>query len=404
MKLLKTITAGFLVWVLANSAHATTYITGSTAFRSNTHTAITKIFDAGTLQYAYLDNASGTGTLGNTSAAIFEGTVGGTATTIKTHWSGSEGGIQTVSQNLNVTFLDDATPVSPGGTKLDSATALTDSHIPDVAMSDTFQSSSAFKTTKLNSTAKTKGIGPAQIVGVVPFEFVTNKGAPNSLNNLTSQNARALFAVGKAGLALFTGKPADETFTVYATGRDIDSGTRLTTLAETGLGALATVKQYQPQKGGVKAVTSDADGSDLDSPPYHIWPIETVNGITEPLGDGGYNSGGQLALAMDNTTVPTSNTCFLTYLGVNDATSVIGGGANGLTYNGYGYSSTAIQEGQYTFWGYEHLYYRDNIVTNNKFVADKLAVEIFAVDAPTPHFSDMKATRKTDGSVVLPLF
>ena len=61
---------------------------------------------------------------------------------------------------------------------------------------------------------------------------------------------------------------------------------------------------------------------------------------------------------------------------------------------------TAVQEGQYTFWGYEHLFYRDTTITKVKTVADKLALQIFNTDAPAPHYNAMKVTRKTDGAVV----
>src|SRR5262249_20674306 len=108
MKPLKSLTGALLALALASAVHAdTTRLTGSTAFRGATHTAITNIFDAGTLTYAYLDNASGTGTLTSASAAIFKGNINGVASTIKTHWSGSEAGIQTVagSPNFTVTYF-----------------------------------------------------------------------------------------------------------------------------------------------------------------------------------------------------------------------------------------------------------------------------------------------------------
>src|SRR5450432_139296 len=405
MKLCKVITGSLLAWALVSVAQAdTTRITGSTAFRSNTHTAITNIFDAGTLTYAYLDNSSGSGTLSNTSAAIFKGNIGGVATTIKSHWSGSEGGIQTVAgaPNFTVTYLDDSTvTLPPPGNKLPSTTTLTDSSVPDVAMADTFQASSLFKGTvngityqTLNKVAKTTGLPAGQTVGVVQFQFVASNSAPAGLTNITSQNARDLFSTGKMALSLFTGSAGDEGFSISATGRDIDSGTRLTTLAETGLGALAVVKQFQPFKGGVLATTCCGA---LDPPPYSPFPAGVINGITFPLGDGGYSSGGSLALGVANTT--SGNTCFVTYLGLSDAATAIADGAHALNYNGIPYSITAVQEGQYTFWGYEHLYYRDSTPATVKTVADKLALQIFNTDAPAPHYSAMRVSRKTDGGV-----
>src|SRR4029077_11843117 len=117
MKLLKLLTGSLLVFGLAGIVHGQSYlrVTGSTAFRSASHTGIQNIFDAGTCTFAYLDNAGGTATISNTSAAIFKGNINGGAVIIKTHWSGSEGGIQTVagSPNFTVTYFDDSTPTLP---------------------------------------------------------------------------------------------------------------------------------------------------------------------------------------------------------------------------------------------------------------------------------------------------
>jgi hypothetical protein len=130
--------------------------------------------------------------------------------------------------------------------------------------------------------------------------------------------------------------------------------------------------------------------------------VATINGITEPLGDGGYSSGGDLSNGIANTS--SGNTFFVTYLGLGDATTAIGNGAHALTFNGVPYSQDAVQEGQYTFWGYEHLYYRDSTVTAVRTVADKLALQIFNTDAPPPHYSDMRVSRTIDGGVVTQLY
>lgn len=410
MKLSKLIAGSILVLAVAGSAQAATMrITGSTAFRSNTSTAIQNIFDAGTCTFAYLDNSSGTATISNSSAAIFKGNVNGVATTIKSHWTGSEGGMQTVagSPNFTVTYFDDATVTLPApGNKLPSTTTLTDASVPDVAMTDVFQASSRFRGNVngvnyqlLNKNKKTAGLPAGQIVGVVQFKFVGSNSTPASLTNITSQNARNLFTNGHMALALFTGNNADEGWTVYGAGRDIDSGTRLTTLAEIGLGGLAIVKQYEPLKGGARATTCCGA---LDAPPYTLEPAAIINGIPEPLGDGGYSGGGDLSNAIANTT--SGNTSFVTYLGLGDATTAISNGAHELTYNGIPYSQTAVQEGQYTFWGYEHLYYRDSTAASVRTVADKLALQIFNTDAPAPHYNDMRVSRVTDGGVVTQLY
>jgi hypothetical protein len=421
MKLLKLMTYGLVGLALLSSAGAADklYLTGSTAFRSATHTAIKNIFDGGTLQFAFIDNAAGNATESNSSAAIYTGNVGGVAKIIKTHWSGSEAGIQVVAGGFNVTFLPDSTTVTAGGNKLDASTPLTDSKVPNVAMSDTFQATSNFKpnTSKGNPpngtyhslNGHTTGLPTGNIVGIVPFKFVASDDAPASVTNMTSQIARAVFSTGKVPLSMFTGLAANRNVHAFAIGRDIDSGTRLTTFAETGLGALAVVKQYEPKKNGSRATTNGTGGTgdsvDIDTlTSADLWPIETINNIQEVTGNGGYNSGGTVALVLANHTA--ANQFMVSYVGVSDAATAVANGANELTFNGFIFGAGNIQDGQYTFWGYEHLYYNNTDLPAGpaRDLANKIATRLFNFDAPAPHYGDMAVTRKTDGAVVLPIF
>jgi len=421
MKLVKFMTYAAAGLVLVNSSRADTtlHITGSTAFRSATHNAIKHIFSGGSLQYAWVQNLAGNATESNSAEAFYQGTVTGVAgtTTIKTHWSGSEAGVQSVAGGFKVKFLPAGTTVSSGGTELAFGTPDTDQVDPDVAMSDTFQASSRFKAggstgsgdfaTYRALNGHTATLPTGNIVGIVPFKFVASDDAPASVSNMTSQIARALFSTGKVPLSMFTGSAADQGVHAFAIGRDIDSGTRLTTLAETGLGALAVLKQYEPRKGGSRAGTNGTgatgDGIAVDMFTTNFWPVETINGVTEVVGNGGYGSGGTVALVLANHTA--NNQFMISYVGVSDAATATSNGAHELTYNGTSFDPNAIAQGDYTFWGYEHLYYSTLGVTGTKkTLADKVAVQLFNTDAPTPHYNDMAVSRKTDGAVVLPFF
>jgi hypothetical protein len=423
MKLLKLMTYAAAGLALVNSSQADTtlYVTGSTAFRSNTHNAIKHIFSGTTLKYAWIQNAAGNATENNSSAAMYQGTVTGIpgTTTIKTHWSGSEAGVQTVAGGFTVTFLPAGTTLTAAGNQLDSSTALSDSVVPDVAMADAFQASSNFKAgtskgsppfgTYRNLAGHTTGLPAGNIVGIVPFKFVASDDAPGSVTNMSSQIARALFSTGKVPLSMFTGSAADQGVHAFAIGRDIDSGTRLTTFAETGLGALAVVKQYEPLKGGVRATTNGTgatgDGVNVAMlTASDFWPSETIDGITEAVGNGGYSSGGTVALVLANHNA--ANQFMISYLGASDAATATSNGAHELTFNGTAFDPNAIAQGDYTFWGYEHLYYSTIGVPAGpkKQIADKIALQIFNTDAPTPHYNDMAVSRKTDGAVVLPFF
>jgi hypothetical protein len=422
MKTFKALTLVAFALSCAASLHAQTkvYITGSTAFRANAHTGIKNIYDPSpAVQYGYIGTS-----FGGANQAIFQGNIGGNPVNIYTSWSGSEAGIQTVADaTQNVNFLPDGTPVSSGGTS--GATAGTDPHHPDVAFSDTFQSTSQFNgifrgvtyATLTESPGTSAGHGSP--VGIVVFKWCASNGA--TFTNITSQQARGLYASGKFPLALFTGNNADETKPVVALGRNPDSGTRLTTFAESGVGALSTVKQYQPQDSTstiVKATTGTISK-------FVAWPAETINGVPISTFNSGYSSGGDLAKAMRAVTTDpvniaatsyaAANVTRVAYLGSGDADSNLlnsGSPSPGveLSYNGVflgipgagqTYNDlTALTEGKYTFWGYEHVLYNGStIVLAVQNVADALATQLHDVDSPVL-LSNMKVTRTTDGSRV----
>ena len=381
-----------MAFVCIAQAETTVRITGSTAYRSNTHQAIRNIYDAG-VTYCY----SGT-TFGGSTQAIFHGTISGKPVTIKTSWSGSERGIQTVSASLTVPFLVDS--IQPPGCIPD------DISVPDVAITDTFQSSSAFLGIYwgVNYPALTES--PNSPVGIVPYKFLANRGAPASLGNITDKQAQLLWAAGTLPLSFFTGNSADENKTVVATGRDPGSGTRLTALAEIGLGSQASIKHWQPLDSNGNPVGT------VGTPIEHFvpWPASVVNGIPVAIFNGGFSSGGDLSRAIANTT-PTGFT-LVSYAGTNDAdANSLPSGAVELSYNGillgntggdYN-SATVLTEGKYTFWGYEHVYYRSDTPSMIKSVADAVALQLRSVDASV-RLSSMKVQRRTDGSIVVPSF
>ena len=194
---------------------------------------------------------------------------------------------------------------------------------------------------------------------------------------------------------MLTGTAADSTVYVYAMGRDEDSGTRLTTFAESGFGIFGSPIQYEA------TITSGAIASIAA---YHA---QTILGLSYSAGHSGYSSGGTLATTL-NTPVAAaardalnSKFALIAYFGVNDANGV-NGGNNNLTYNGVAYSAAAVQEGKYTFWGYEHLMYRATLTGNAKTVADQLATQIKTTDASASGvlLSTMHVSRVTEGAVI----
>jgi hypothetical protein len=358
----------------AASAEAQTVvtITGSTAFRSATHNAIKNLLTtSGTPSIAHTGSS-----LSSAGQAIFKGSISGNQVIIKTGWSGSVAGVQTVSQGVAVNFLPNSVIVD--NTTTTGVSSGTESLVPDVAMSDTFQSATPFTSPVLNS----------QTVGVIAFKWVASNGSPAGLANVTPQLAQALFGNGSLALALFTGNSADQTSTVFATGRDPLSGTRLTAFAESGIGVAATVVQYQP------TVASGAVSS------HQVWPAETINGIAFETGNSGYASGSSLVTTMKATTSGI-NGYYVSYMGVSDADSAVSGGAVELTWNGVQYSLDNVKQGKYTFWGYQHLMYSSTLSGTKKTVADAIATQIKTVDSPIL-LSDMKVGRPADGGLIAP--
>lgn len=401
MKALKAIAAAFVAVFLATiaSAQSTTIrITGSTAFRKATVVAIQNI-----LQSGYTYGYAGTSATG-ASQAVFAGTtkVGNLPVVIKCSWAGSVGGVQYLAQQspaLTITnWLSETgnTLTTTGTANLNSGTAVYDAATAaDVAMSDTFQSSTAFSGTGYNNLVDT-------VVGVVPFVWTKGsssdtavQGSLAKLTNITPLLAKLVLSAG-APLSMFTGEAADSSVYVYPMGRDEDSGTRLTTFAESGFGIFTSPIQYQATvaSGAITGITS--------------WPAATVLGMSYPAGHSGYSGGGDLAKALNSPVSASAVDSFkskfvlLGYFGVNDANAV-NGGANNLTYNGVAYSEAAVREGKYTFWGYEHLLYRSTLSGNAKTVADQIANQIKAADATQSGIllSTMNVSRQVEGGVII---
>lgn len=416
MKTSKILLASLLAAATVASASAQTkiYVTGSTAFRSIAVNAITSVVGVG--PSAYDGGTSGVTSATNANAATWTGgTINGTPVIIKASWSGSAGGIQTVAGSLTNRFLVD----SANTTALDPRNPANPAEVatPHVAFSDAFQGSTFFNRTFQGVTYNT--LTDTQ-VGVVTFKWVASNGFPGT--NLTDTQVQSLFRSGFAPVAVFTGnatgtgiptRNGDQLQVVYATGRDFDSGTRLTAFADTGVGALATVVQYRPTVSGT-TLTSLVK-----------YPITTINGVsTGSLGNGGESSGSTLRNYLNKTLTASAYQTedsgatggyLLSYLGVSDATRVLPGGVDAgpspaveLSFNGVPFSTNAIEQGNYSFWGYEHVLYRSTQTGLPKTFGDNLSNQILSLStaalSPNVAISDMAVQRASDGTPIVPVY
>lgn len=387
----KLMTAGAaLAFVGMASAQTTVRITGSTAFRKATQIAILHLMgstDGSTLPsgtYGY----SGTGGLSSANASAFIGMISGQSVIVSCSWSGSAHGVQSVAGGFQSPYLptsDYATFTASGkGGYADPTVSGNpgDNELSDINMSDTYQSTSPFNGTFNTVTYAHESDTP---VGVVTFEWVASHAAPSTLTNITPELAQATWVgFGNCPLALYTGNSADQQTLVYATGRDADSGTRLNAFSESGIGGQTAVVQYDPSQ-----------------PTGTVYADETINGIAYTGGNGGESSGGKLATKMGNN----NTDIYVSYLGISDAATLLSAPFPGkvLTWNGVAYSDAAIQQGQYTFWGYEHLMHLSSLSGVGLTVANALANQIINTDAVQSGelLSSMAVLRSTDGGTVV---
>jgi len=406
MKLQNLLLASLATFGITSLAHAqqTVVITGSSAYRSSVDAAIKALGFNATTQVTGKTSASGNAATYTASSGTYSGW------TVKTSWSGSAAGIQTVAASSPTktvgVFADGAT-----GDQSDPRSGATQVR-PDIAFADNTQSSTKFNGTFLGTTyanlskalVSRNGTSAAQVpVGVVGFVFALSKSASanytmgNDTINMTSQAAQSIWSLGSGPLAMLTGNSSDRNTSLIAVGRDPDSGTRIVTLAETGIGVSSTIQQYLPTVSGGSITALD------------LYPQTTINGVTVPYGESGESSGSTLASLMSNlgpnsSVSPTTYAGMLVgYLSSGDAATITGGVR--CLYNGVAYSTANIQEGKYTLWGYEYCLYRSDISTSGtpskKSFADALASQIYNVNASIT-IPSMQVSRSFDGGVVTP--
>jgi len=145
---------------------------------------------------------------------------------------------------------------------------------------------------------------------------------------------------------------------------------------------------------------------------------------TGSLGNGGESSGSSLrgftnkvltASAYQTEDGSANGGFLLTYLGVSDATTVLPGGSGAgaapaveLSFNGVPFSTNAVQQGSYSFWGYEHVLYRSTQGGIQKTFGDNLSNQILSLStaslSPNVAISDMAVQRGGDGSPISPVY
>ena len=400
MKISTQITAALVAMGIVSQAMATdpvVYLTGSTAFRSTVFSSLSDntgssnaVFQAGTITYGTWGNSSASGA----NYMVFHGTLtNGTAVFIDCAWSGSEAGIASACNTSllnkrrdNTTTALNGSPETwvdytsatlaaapagnvqsgnpgPNGTIQNGAQLEASSHGADLAQADTSQAVSWTPATN-NTVTALKDYGTE---GVCTFTMTRNVN-PNpsqdwlDCTNITLPQIITMTANGFAPAWFISGNPND-LMNVYLVGRNLGSGTRMNFLADSGYGAHTALKQ--------NSIGYGVDNRD---------PAQSTALILQNEGNNGYESGGGVAKALANTgTSSTSGSCQQTdpihggtgwfaigYLGPSDALNT---GNNGgqtpplfnntndwITVDGFISNNNNIENGQWWYWGHEHLY------------------------------------------------
>ena len=418
-------------------------ITGATAFRAAALLAIKARFDASGAPYQYSHDQAA-GAFSGATRSLWVGTLPGVTgvTTIRTSFNGSVEGINALvnSPSADPTYYTVVpgnliTPATIGGGETFSTTPgfakTTAASQSEIAFSDVSKAVTPYSGFALQ---------PANsAVGVVVFTMLTNEGS--QIDNVTSQQFRALFSSGTQPLSLFTGDEND-TDLVYATGRNDGSGTRTTYLAETGYGVTNLVKQYVTNvststelteiqlvpAGGVN--DSDPGTAGVQPFPGQLVANRSLVWGQDVAGNGGYSSGSTLrsdmaktGLAVDvrnefgvitETDVPVS---LVTFLSLNDAVTAVNGNAKVCAYNGVKLDSIAagddtmsaadlakVTNGSYTAWSYQQMYRRNDLVSGDAVtvyngIKASIPANLGAAGIP---LGDMAVGRELDGGVVTP--
>jgi hypothetical protein len=408
---LKTILAATLAAIITPSAFAqsvTIEVTGATAFRNASMRAILQAYSTNGLQIVHDASGNTADKLYGCNKAIFRGNMPGVGSDVivRTSWNGSAEGLNAIAGKNNPQFYTtDALTNSFVYNGTDFRGSQTNGPFvtnvrPKFAFSDVYQANTPVQT-DLNDDPI--AFNPGE-VGVVTFAMVANDGASTNFNNVTVQQANALWKAGILPLSQFTGVASDRTNRVLAVGRNDGSGTRASYLSEFKVGVATPVQQYivttsglQTNNDRITAMTLVPANGTGDGALATVGGADNASslwGQANLPGNGGYasSSGIRDHLQLKTPSVQvydgvdgseplfTAPVTFVSWLTTADVRTVLagtgagtGGGGRLLGFNGVSVTpiatsgshlssgfSTAdyekITTGQYSAWNYQQFY------------------------------------------------
>ena len=217
----------------------------------------------------------------------------------------------------------------------------------------------------------------------------------------------ATFTANNGSVATSGSFPADDTNTAGTPLGNIQTGGTNTTVSDIGLWPSdAPVNTETAINYEAEGHSGQISGGNVASMLEGLNPLY-LNLSTIDFGDGQPTS--PVAWTANNSTAQVNKAYIIGYLGGADAGGIpAAAGCTYLTYNGVAFSPQNIYNGSYTFWGFEHLYYRTagtNAISGTlKNLADDIADKIYTVDAQTDSSGNLDtnipATNKKDGGLL----
>lgn len=344
------------------------YITGSTAFRANVYAACTKLFASPpTIFYGDANHGGDANNNSSTAAWVMSGTASANISALNSGslvvhalFTGSIQGIQSVENAQPLVF---PTIVSNAVAYITNA--------PTIAFSD-----SASAATPQYDVNNFSSVGEEQ-VAVVPFVFCKSlapSGAVASISNVTWEQIRYAYFKGRIPFSSWTGKSTDTNTYVYFLNRTLDSGSRVTTLAEVLYPYQQPVTIYNYDHTNLQFyLANNTAFSSVGRTNFGVVGATAGIGNANLAWGSGYIGGGDLRTGLKYTDVQNQSIGYLSFADAKSAGLVNWGSL--LSYNGVwpttaGASITSgtttsndfapVTSGVYPFWTYEVVVYPIN--------------------------------------------
>lgn len=354
-KLLFTLAACTLLAATGARAQVEINISGAVAFRDTSYRAIRALYGANLASENNLTPPPSS--LKVTWTGQIPSLFGSQTVTVRAYYNGANAGIQDLVQNRNVNYLATSTPGDTSTVNFQS----------DLAYSSVFQASTPYTASPLEDVR----------FGVTPVFLVKSTSAPAGLTNITVQQFRTLAANGSVPGWFLTGNPND-TAPIYYVSRDPSAGQRTIVEREQGFYGNAIfynwnilTSQFDPDPTG-RTSTQIRDLLNVSGP-----AVSYLTGVDAVNVNGGAN-----------------------ILALNGARPVLN------AYNSVGNNHSPVINGQYTQWGYEHIFIRTTASQNLRAFRDALIAKIdtdLQTSAYSIPLSRVKVERSAQGGPVSPL-